>query len=500
MNADGKSDERVVPMTAANNDGQAGPLAESAEERRSTRRNTAQSNLPCTQRQNGRRSSGLDGVREAARGDRNLKFTALLHHVTIDLLRMSFYRLKRKAAVGIDEVSWQDYEQTLEANLTDLHGRIHRGAFQAKPSRRVYIDKADGTRRPLGIPSLEDKIVQHAVRHVMQCIYEEDFLGFSYGFRPHRSPHRALDAVSVGITDQRVNWIIDADIKGFFDEIDRDWLMKFIEHRIGDKRLLRLIQRWLNAGIIEETQWSDSGEGTPQGGVLSPLLANIFLHYVLDLWFDWWRRRYCRGRCIIIRYADDFLLGFEQESEARECLRALTERMTKFGLRLHPTKTRLIEFGRRSAERNRREGRKNETFDFLGMTHLWGPTRKGHLTLQRRTMAKRLRRKLAEIAEELRRRRHESVGHTGRWLASVVRGWQQYHGVPMNLRRLQQFQEGIFHLWLQQLRRRSQRGRSRWTYQRMRRLVSLHLPKPQITHPWPIVRFSRPTQSRSRMS
>lgn len=489
MNADGKSDERVVPKKSANKDAQAGASAESAEERRSTRRNTEQSNLPCTQRQNRRRSSGLTGVRDAARKDRELKFTSLLHHVNVDLLRHSFYRLKRKAAVGVDEVSWQEYEQDLENNLVDLHGRIHRGAFQAKPSRRVYIDKADGSRRPLGIPSLEDKIVQHAVRHVMQHIYEVDFKGFSYGFRPRRSPQQALDAVSVGITEQRVNWIIDADIKGFFDEIDRDWLMKFIEHRIGDKRLLRLIRRWLNAGIIEETDWSDSGKGTPQGAILSPLLANIFLHYVLDLWFDWWRSRHADGKCIIIRYADDFLLGFEHESDARTCLPALTERMTKFGLQLHPTKTRLIEFGRRSAGRNRREGRQRETFDFLGRTHFWGPTRSGKLTLQRRTMAKRLRRKLAEIGESLRRRRHESVGETGRWLASVMRGWQQYHGVPMNYRRLQQFQEGIFHLWLGQLRRRSQRGRSRWTYTRMRRLVERHLPKPRITQPWPHVRF-----------
>lgn len=489
MNADGKSDERVVPKNPANNDGQAGPLAESAEGRRPTRRNTEQSNLPCTQRQNRRRSSGLDGVRDAARKDRELTFTSLLHHVSVDLLRDSFYRLKRKAAVGVDEVSWQDYERDLESNLVDLHGRIHRGAFRAKPSRRVYIDKIDGTKRPLGIPSLEDKIAQHAIRHVMQHIYEEDFLGFSYGFRPRRSPQQALDAVSVGITEQRVNWIIDADIKGFFDEIDRDWLMKFIEHRIGDKRLLRLIQRWLNAGIIEETDWSDSGKGTPQGAILSPMLANLFLHYVLDLWFHQWRRRHCRGKCIIIRYADDFILGFENESEARACLAALSERMAKFGLQLHPTKTRLIEFGRKSAERNRRNGRKNETFDFLGMTHLWGPTRNGRLTLQRRTMAKRLRRTLAAIGEALRRRRHESVGETGRWLASVVRGWQQYHGVPMNYRRLQQFQEGIFHLWLQQLRRRSQRGKARWTFVRMRRLVDRHLPKPRITQPWPQDRF-----------
>ncbi len=489
MNAHGESDGPIVPINPANKDGTE-LSAELAEGRGSARRNIDQPNLDRTQRPDRRRSRGLLGVREAARKDRALKLTTLLHHIGPELLTSSFYDLKKKAATGVDGVTWHEYGQDLETRIADLHGRIHRGAFRAKPSKRVYIEKVDGRKRPLGIPSIEDKIVQHAVRTVLQCIYEEDFLGFSYGFRPRRSQHQALDALSVGITEKRVNWVLDADIEGFFDNIDRDWLIKFIEHRIGDKRITRLILKWLNAGIIEETDWSDNGKGTPQGAVISPLLANIFLHYVFDLWIHSWRTHHAKGQCIVIRYADDFVIGFEHESDARACLAALYERLEKFGLRLHPEKTRLIEFGRGSMERRRREGRgKCETFDFLGFTHIGDRTRKGNrFVVRRQTMASRMRRTLAAIAAELRRRRHQSVGETGRWLASVVRGWQGYHGVPLNFARLLQFREGIFHLWLAQLRRRSQRGRKNWTHERMGRLMRKHLPPPKITHPWPSTR------------
>lgn len=490
MNAGRKSDERVVPVKLANK-GAAEAPAESAEERRSAKWNTKQSNLDRTQSRKDRRSSGLRGVREAARKNRQLKFTALLHHVDVSLLRSSFFKLKKTAAVGVDGVTWREYERDLEARLVDLHGRIHRGAFRAQPSKRVYIEKADGKQRPLGIPSLEDKIVQHAVRAVLESIYEEDFLGFSYGFRPRRSQHQALDALYVAITEKRVNWVLDADIQGFFDNIDRDWLVKFIEHRVGDKRLVRLIQKWLNAGIIEGTEWSDTGRGTPQGAVLSPLLANVFLHYVLDQWFHQWRTRHARGSCVMVRYADDFVIGFEYESDALACQAALTERLTKFGLNLHPTKTRLLEFGRDSAIRREREGRgKCETFNFLGFTHICSRThRTNRFTLLRLTMASRMRRTLAAIKQQLVRRRHAPVGQTGRWLASVVRGWQAYHGVPRNFPRLGQFHQAIFRLWLSQLRRRSQRGRRGWTWERMGRLLRKHLPAPRISHPWPDARF-----------
>lgn len=498
MNASGKSDGRIVPVNPANNDA-AGASAESAEGRRSARRNIEQSNLDRTQKPERRRSRGLLGVREAAHQNRALKFTALLHHIGVELLTSSFYELKKKAAVGVDGMTWHEYENGLANRIDDLHGRIHRGAFRAKPSRRVYIEKADGKQRPLGIASVEDKIVQHAVRTVLQCIYEEDFLGFSYGFRPRRSPHQALDALYVAITEKRVNWILDADIKGFFDNIDRDWLVKFIEHRVGDKRIVRLIQKWLNAGIIEGTNWSDTGQGTPQGAVLSPLLANVFLHYVFDLWIHDWRQRHGTGECVVVRYADDFVIGFDHETDAQACLKALRERLAKFGLTLHPKKTRLIEFGRDSAAKREGEGRgKCETFDFLGFTHICGKTRRSkRFALKRITMASRMRRTLAVIKQQLVRRRHAPVGHTGRWLARVVRGWQGYYAVPDNFQRLAQFDAAIARLWLGQLRRRSQRGRKNWTWQRMDRLIRKHLPRPRITQEWPNTRYRARLRARA---
>jgi RNA-directed DNA polymerase len=490
VNAQGKSDGRVVPTKPANNGGTE-PPAESGEERRPARRNTKQSNLDRTQKPERRRSRGLFGVREAARQSRQLRFTALLHHISAELLTASFYELRKTAAVGVDKMTWHEYEQGLEERIADLHGRIHRGAYRATPSKRVYIDKPDGRKRPLGIASLEDKIVQRAVRTVLECIYEEDFLGFSYGFRPRRGAHQALDALSFAITDKRVNWILDADIEGFFDNIDRDWLVKFLEHRIGDRRIIRLIQKWLKAGVIEETEWSDTGKGTPQGAVISPLLANVFLHYVLDLWVHQWRGRHAQGECYIVRYADDFVIGFEHETDAQACLTALRERMQKFGLHLHPDKTRLIEFGRDSAARREREGRgRCETFDFLGFTHLCAKTRKTRqFTVRRITMAKRLRRTLAAIKIQLIRRRDEPLGRTGRWLGSVFRGWLGYHAVPGNYRRLEQCATAVTKLWLRQLQRRSQRGRTRWNWARMPRLVRRYLPRLRILHPYPDTRF-----------
>lgn len=489
MNADGKSDGRIVPLTSANKDGTE-PSAESIEERRPARRNTSRPNLDRTSKPEQRRSRGLPGVREAAKNRRDLKLSNLLHHINPELLRASFYKLRKKAAVGVDGVSWHEYEKDLEDRITGLHGRIHRGAFRAKPSKRVYIEKSDGRKRPLGIPSLEDKIVQHAVRTVIECIYEEDFVGFSYGFRPRRSQHQALDALATGIDEKRVNWILDADIEGFFDNINRDWLVKFIEHRIGDKRIVRLILKWLNAGIIEDTDWSDNGKGTPQGAILSPILANVFLHYVFDLWIRQWRKQHARGDMIFVRYADDFVIGFEHKADARACLDALHQRMGEFGLNLHPKKTRLIEFGRGSAVRREREGRgKCETFDFLGFTHACGKTRWGkRFKLVRITMAKRMSRTLAALKEHLRRRRHRPLGETGRWLASVVRGWRQYYAVPGNYDRLEQFDAALKRLWLRQIRRRSQRGGKGWTRDRLSGVYDRYITKPKILHPYPNVR------------
>ena len=490
MNADGKSDGSVVPSNPMNKDA-AEASAESAEGRLPAARNTDPSNLARTPSRNKRRSHGLLGVRMAARKSRDLKFTALLHHVNVELLTSSFQQLNKHAAPGVDPTTWHEYEQDLEHRIDDLHGRIHRGAYQALPSRRVHIPKPDGRTRPLGIASLEDKIVQHAVRNVLQNIYEQDILGFSYGYRPQRRAHYALDALAYGICEKKVNWVLDADIKGFFDEIDRSWLVKFLEHRVGDHRMIRLIQKWLNAGIIEDTDWSDDGKGTSQGSVISPLLANVYLHYVFDLWINQWRKRHCQGNCIVVRYADDFVIGFENEAEAHACLDALKERLAKFGLQLHPDKTRLIEFGRDASARREREGQGPcETFEFLGFTHICGKTRKNkRFALWRRTSRKRFTRTLQAIKAKLRKRRHDSVGMTGRWLTSVIRGWLGYHAVPDNFSRLDEFVTEVTKLWLHQLRRRSQKGRAAWPWERMNRLVTRYLPQPKILHPYPKDRF-----------
>ena len=485
MNAAGKSDESIVPAKLANNGG-AEPSAELAEERDSTKRNVDHATLHRTQSRIKHKSRGLHGVREAARKDSTLKFTALLHHVNEDCLTEAFFKLKQQAAVGVDGVTWYEYEQNVEANIAALHGRIHRGASRAKPSRRVWIPKPDGRQRPLGIASLEDKIVQQAVLWVVQSIYEQDFLGFSYGFRPGRSQHNALDALSVAIPGKRVNWILDADIEGFFDTIDHEWLIKFLEHRIGDRRILRLIRKWLRAGVSEEGEWSKTTVGAPQGSVISPFLANVFLHDVCDLWIEWWRKGRGHGDVVVVRYADDFVIGFENHNEATACLEELRTRCAKFGLKLHEGKTRLIEFGRYANERceKRSEGRP-ETFDFLGFTHKCAKTRKhGWFMIHRHSMAKRMRATLHAIQAKLRKRMHRPLGETARWLRRVVQGWLNYHAVPGNGNRIGRFVDEVARLWLRVIRRRSQRGRG-WTWERMHRLGRKHLPRPRITHPYP---------------
>jgi RNA-directed DNA polymerase len=498
MNADGNSHKSVVLTTTANND-VADTSAESDEGRDLAKRNVEQAALRRTPSRVKRRSRGLPGVREAARRDSTLKFTALLHHVNEECLTESFYNLKKTAAVGVDQVTWHEYERNLEANIADLHDRIHRGAYRAQPARRAWIPKPDGRQRPLGIASLEDKIVQQAVLWVLQCIYEQDFLGFSYGFRPGRSQHQALDALSVAMTSKRVNWILDADIEGFFDTIDHEWLVKFLEHRIGDRRILRLVRKWLRAGVSEDGQWLETKVGTPQGSVISPLLSNVYLHYVFDLWIHWWRKHRCRGDVVVVRYADDFVIGFESHSEAQACLEELRTRFAKFGLKLHEGKTRLIEFGRYAIERRARRGEgRPETFDFLGFTHMCARTRtQGWFTIHRHSMAKRIRATLQALKAKLRKRMHRPIGETGRWLRSVVQGWLNYHAVPSNSRRLDRFVSEVTHLWLQMIRRRSQRGRSRWTWARMQRLARRHLPRPRILHPYPNQRFRARLEARA---
>jgi group II intron reverse transcriptase/maturase len=442
-------------------------------------------------------SSGLDRVRHVARNDKDVRFTALLHHVTVERLEAAYRAIRPGAAPGVDGVTWRDYGQDLEANLRDLHARVHRGSYRAKPSRRAYIPKTDGRRRPLGVASLEDKIVQRAVVEVLNAIYECDFLGFSYGFRPGRSQHHALDALAVGIEKRRVNWILDADIRDFFSSLDHSWLGRFFEHRIADRRVLRLIQKWLRAGVVEDGKWSETLEGTPQGASASTLFANVYLHYVFDLWVHQWRGRHARGEVTVVRFADDAVVGFEHRDDAERFLVELRERFAQFGLGLRDEKTRLIEFGRYAARNRQARGLgKPETFDFLGFTHACGTTKKnGWFALKRVTSKKRLRAKLSEVKAELIRRRHDPIPEQGRWLGSVVRGHCAYYAVPGNIDAVAAFRKQATRHWYRALRRRSQRTSLTW--ERMNRLHDRWLPPVRIQHPWPSARFDARTQGKS---
>ncbi len=480
-----KSDPAIVAAKSANQGGE--PPTEPVEQRAGAKENTIGHGTPRTP---GRTSvsHGLDRVRQAAQGSQ-ARLTALLHHVDGNLLRLAYGWLGKDAAAGVDGVSWRDYGADLERRLEDLHDRIHRNAYRALPSRRVYIAKPDGRQRPLGIAALEDKIVQRAVVEVLNAIWEGDVLGFSYGFRPGRGQHDALDALAVGITERRVNWVLDADIAGFFDTVDHEWLIRFVAHRIGDRRIIRLNRKWLKVGVMEDGEVKPATVGTPQGAVISPMLANIFLHYVFDLWANQWRRRHAQGDVIMVRYADDIVVGFQHRAEAERFLTEMRGRMATFGLALHPQKTRLIEFGRRAA-RNR-EGRgegRPETFNFLGFTHISGRSRRGDFQLQRKSRSDRVRAKLREVKETLRHRLHQTIDQQGAWLQMVLRGFYAYHAVPANSVALWDFRYNVTDIWRRALRRRSQRHAATW--ERMTVLQGRWLPRPRIIHPWPSQRFA----------
>ena len=486
MNGQEKSDSGVVAVKLANKAGQL--AAEQVEPRPETKGNAEQQSTHRTQGR-ARVTQALERVRKAARLRKKEKFTALLHHINIDTLRSAFYALQRRAAPGADGVMWKDYEADLEPRLADLYRRVQQGAYRPQPSRRTYIPKADGKQRPLAVMALEDKIVQGATGMVLNAIYEEDFLGFSYGFRPGRGPHDALDALCVAITERKVNWIVDADIRNFFGAVSQSWLVRFLEHRIGDKRIIRLIQKWLKAGILEDGVVTVEDRGTGQGSVISPLLGNIYLHYTLDLWAQRWRQREATGDMIIVRYADDMIAGFEREGDARRFLDAMRTRFEEFELQLHPDKTRLIEFGRLAAANRKRRGLgKTETFTFLGFTLICGKTRKGYFQLRRKTRSDRMRAKLREIKEELRRRMHWPLPEQGKWLRQVVSGHFAYFAVPTNSRALDAFRQHVTDLWRRSLRQRSQRGGLTW--ERIATVTDHWLPKPRILHPWPSVRFA----------
>jgi group II intron reverse transcriptase/maturase len=494
MNEREKSDRPVLPVKLPNNNA-AGAVAEAVEGRGLREGNATGKTRPGPSAGHGA-PSALDRVRRIAQQDKEARFTALLHHVDVDRLRAAYRALNPKAATGVDGVTWQDYGLDLEANLRDLHARVHSGAYRARPSRRAYIPKPDGRQRPLGIASLEDKILQRAVVEVLNAVYEADFLGFSYGFRPGRSPHDALDALAVGIERGKVSWVLDADIRSYFEKIDRRWIVRFLEHRIADRRVLRLIQKWMGAGVIENGDWSDTLEGTPQGASASPLLANVYLHYVFDLWADRWRRRQARGEMIIVRFADDYIVGFQHRDDAERFHAELRDRLARFSLELAAEKTRLIEFGRFAAERRQKRGLgKPETFQFLGFTHICTKDRRGRFAVRRITDRKRLRTKLRAVKEELKRRRHLPIPEQGRWLRSVVQGHARYYAVPGNIAAIVTFRRQAKRHWYEPLRRRSQRTSLDW--KRMERLEARWLPPARILHPWPSMRFNARTQARS---
>ncbi len=498
MNDMQTSDSGILAVKSANK-GERSP-AESMERRTGPKGNLESQSTRRTQDRESV-SQAADRIRQFVEREPRKRLTTLLHHVTVEALRWAFFELKKDAAAGVDGMTWGMYEEGLEGRLADLHDRVHSGAYRATPSRRVNIPKPDGGTRPLGVAAIEDKLVQKAVtKIILTPIYEAEFPGFSYGFRPGRGAHDALDALAVGLERRKINWIVDADIRGFFDNVSRDWLVRFLEHRIADKRVIRLIVKWLNAGVMEDGEWQDNMRGTPQGSVISPTLANIYLHYVLDLWFQKkWRVHEVKGDTIIVRYADDFVVGFQHKQDAERFLHDLKERLGRFGLELHPDKTRLIEFGRFAIKDRRQRGLgKPETFDFLGFTHYCVKDGKGRFQLGRKPVSKRMARTLKRIKEELRRRMHHSVRETGRWLGQVLNGWLNYFAVPTSFRTLQRFVHQLKRLWLSTLRRRSQKDRHSWD--KLERIIATCWPKLKIRHPWPDRRFAvKSTQGKSRV-
>jgi RNA-directed DNA polymerase len=498
MNGGGKSDKPIVPKKVANQVDGRSCSAERLEGRGLAKRNAGEQNRTWTQRQTDL-NQALARIRKAAKEDRQQRFTALWHHVyNVDRLRQAYSELKRDASPGIDGETWESYGRNLEDHLEDLSGRLKRGAYRPRPVKRVYIPKGGGRERPIGVTALEDKIVQRATVEVLNAVFEVDFLGFSYGFRPGRSQHNALDAVIVAIERRKVNWVLDADIRGFFDTMDHEWVMRFVEHRIADRRVQRHILKWLKAGVLEDGSWHEVEEGIPQGGSISPLLANLYLHHVLDRWVDWWRRHEACGDVIVVRYADDFIVGFQYKNDAKRFHATLKERMKKFNLELNEAKTRLIEFGRFAGENRAKRGvGKPETFDFLGFTHICGKKRNGKFHVRRKTMRKKLRAKLQALGMALRRCINQRIATVGRWLAKVVSGHYQYYGVPHNCHSLHTFRWEVTRRWFKMLNRRSQKRKRKITWDRMEQIADRWLPLPRIVHPYPSERLHVITQGRS---
>ena len=496
-NEGGQSDRVVVPKKSVNKVGLLNSTAaEQMEGSTLTKGNEGKRNTHQTQCWESVHNK-LQLVHQRAKEDKKMRFTALMHHIyDIDALKAAYFKIKKDAAAGMDRETWRSYGENLEQNIQNLSERLKHGAYRAKPVRRVFIPKPNGQQRPLGVTSLEDKVVQRATVEVLNAVYEADFIGFSYGFRPKRSQHKALDALTVGIMKRKVNWVLDADIRDFYGSINHEWLVKFIEHRIADKRVVRLIQKWLKAGVFEDGQVTYDEAGAPQGASASPLLSNVYLHYAYDLWVQQWRQKHAQGEVIVVRFADDTVVGFQYKTDAKRFLEELKERFLKFGLELHPEKTRLIEFGRFAAKGREAQGKgKPETFTFLGFTHICGKTRNGKFTVLRQTIRKKLHAKVKELKIELRKRMNQPIREVGKWLRKVITGHYQYYAVPGNHSALSDFRYKVYWTWRRALTRRSQKGYITW--KKMQLIIDRWLPTPRIVHPQPLKRFDVSTQGRS---
>ena len=426
-----------------------------------------------------RMTPGIRRIAEKARRDPETQFTSLAHLITVEALREAWRGLKKKPSAGIDGITAREYEQDLEKRLKNLHERLVTMKYRAQPARRAYVPKEGGKKRPIGVLVVDDKIVQSATRHILEAIYEQDFYDFSYGYRPERSPHQALEELNNAIFRGKINYVLDVDISAFFDSMDHKVLMELLRKRIKDRSILRLIAKWLHAGVMEEGVRKHPKTGTPQGAVISPLLANVYLHYVLDEWIEKTVRPRMRGEMKVVRFCDDTVFCLQYRDDAERLLRALNKRLAKYKLQLNAEKTRLIEFGRYAEGQAKKRGRKPETFDFLGFTHICGKSREGKFIVKRKTAAKRLRRSMLRVTEWCRKHRHLPLQEQYRQISSKLRGHFNYFGLIGNMRRLKAMEWHTVRTWRKWLNRRSQRGRMPW--KRCEQILAAYpLPQPKI--------------------
>lgn len=425
-------------------------------------------------------STKLDRIAEQAVRNPEMQFTTLAHLIDEEFLLEAFGHIKKKAAAGVDGVTAEEYADNLEANIAALYRRMRSGRYKAPPVKRVWLEKGDGKQRPIGIPTLEDKVIQRAVTMLLEAIYEQVFYACSHGFRPKKSAHHALREIRENCMNMGIRWILDADIKGYFDSIRHDILREFLRKKMNDGTIIRFIGKWLNAGVMEEGKWSSSDTGTPQGGVISPLLSNVFLHYVLDEWFEQEIKPRMKGRCFFSRFADDFVIGFELESDARRVMDVLPKRFNRFGLTIHPTKTKLIEFGR--PDRKQTSGKGKGTFDFLGFTHYWARSKRGYWVIKRKTKAKKLRSAMTAMWKWCKYNRHKPIREQGRKLRQKLNGHYQYFGITGNSKMLDVYLRHTERAWWYWLGHRHRSGHITWERFTEHHLVHFPLPRPRIVH------------------